>query len=289
MAQIGGSWHHCTCSSPLHLLLAIAPAQESHDILVLATSSLVVAALIPLIPSYLEDYIKELMDIFYRLATIRSMHMFGKGHKTTCMAQFSYLFPTESVPSQLHTHMDVAVYYLFIQLYSLFPINLVHSLKQKAQLPQHRQNFQEYIAVSFSTHHTLYPFPTPSIPSSLTTPSLPHTPHPLSLPHSPHPLSLSHTLYLFPTHHILYLFPTHHTLYLFPTHHTSSLSSDMFISTHIWSLVLGWPMRPARRGRILHIGRFLLVLILILLPILLFFLLPLPFSSSSLTCQVVFS
>ena len=87
----------CTCC-------AIARAQESQDILVLTTSSLVVASLIPLIPSYLGSYIRDLMDIFYRLATIRSTHIFGREGYDTWRSSVAHIsvpqraFPPSSIP-----------------------------------------------------------------------------------------------------------------------------------------------------------------------------------------------
>ena len=153
LSQDAGLGTPCTC------VIAAAPSfpQESRDIVVLTTSALVVAALIPLIPSYLGGYLGELLDTFYRLATIRSTHTFGRNFALGCGSWGCVghtssppppPMPSENVPTQLYPHLDVAVYYFFIQLYSLFPNNFVHSLQQKVQSQQHLHNFQEYIAVS---------------------------------------------------------------------------------------------------------------------------------------------
>ena len=143
--------------------------------MVLTTSALVVAALVPLIPSYLGGRLGELMDIFYNLATIRATHTLGKGGGGGGSMGMFHTSPTftENVPSQLYPHLDAAVYYLFIQLYSLFPINLVHSLQQKVQVPIHLHNFQEHIAVSHSPvlichHYMLSLYPTLAPPPDLT-------------------------------------------------------------------------------------------------------------------------
>ena len=55
---------------------------------------------------------------------------------------------TELAPKPLYLHLDVAIYYLFLQLYALFPCNFFTFLRGRYGPTGERRYFQQYIAVS---------------------------------------------------------------------------------------------------------------------------------------------
>ena len=61
------------------------------------------------------------------------------------------------MPKALYLHLDVAVYYLFLQLYALFPRNFFTFLRGRYGPTGERRDFHQFIAVSFASHHCLCP------------------------------------------------------------------------------------------------------------------------------------
>ena len=56
--------------------------------------------------------------------------------------------PVDLTPPELYLHLDVAVYYFFLQLYALFPCGLTTYLRGRYGPTGEVNEFQEYIAVS---------------------------------------------------------------------------------------------------------------------------------------------
>jgi len=61
--------------------------------------------------------------------------------------------PAGLIPHELYLHLDVAVYYFFLQLYALFPCNLSTYLRGRYGPTGEVYEFQEYIAVSHLVVH----------------------------------------------------------------------------------------------------------------------------------------
>jgi hypothetical protein len=102
----------------------------SHDVLVLTSGVLVLAAILPLSPSHLSLHLPDIFQIFADLATVRSNNRL------------------RLAPRPLYLHLDVAVYYLFLQLYALFPCNFFTFLRGRYGPLGERSDFRQYIAVS---------------------------------------------------------------------------------------------------------------------------------------------
>lgn len=65
------------------------------------------------------------------------------------------LFPlsTGLTPKELFLNLDVAVYYFFLQLYSMFPVSLFGYLRGRYGPTGEVEEFQEYIVVSCGCCH----------------------------------------------------------------------------------------------------------------------------------------
>ena len=58
-------------------------------------------------------------------------------------------------PKPLYLHLDVAVYYLFLQLYALFPCNFFTFLRGRYGPTGERSDFRQYISVSLNRTATI--------------------------------------------------------------------------------------------------------------------------------------
>ncbi len=72
------NYHLCCVDVCVYLLY-----QESEDVMVLAMGVLVVAAILPLVPTYIASHLELLFSIFCDLATIRATNRLGKPHEHT--------------------------------------------------------------------------------------------------------------------------------------------------------------------------------------------------------------
>ena len=70
-------------------------------------------------------------------------------HNHLCSKQCHSVFPGLT-PKPLYLHLDVAVYYLFLQLYALFPCNFFTFLRGRYGPMGERGDFRQYIAVSLN-------------------------------------------------------------------------------------------------------------------------------------------
>lgn len=137
------SWLYKTVDSPVFPVL-LQLLRSSPDLIVLTSTVYILCALIPLSPFRISKHLPDIFEIFTRLATLKST--------------------INKLPLEIYLGLDIAVFYLFLQLYALYPCMFINYLKARFGPTGEVDTYNETIAPLF--HHVqLHPNLVTELPS----------------------------------------------------------------------------------------------------------------------------